>query len=182
MRYFVTIEGRTMEVNVGPDGVTVDGRAAQADLVSVPGTDGHSLLLDGTSHPMVAKRVASGSWELHLRGRKLAAEVVDERTRTIRQMTGSSGKPSGPRALKAPMPGLVLKVEVQAGDDVQPGRGLVIMEAMKMENELRAESPARVKQVHVSPGQAVEKDQLLIEFESTEARRVDDEDEGVAAT
>jgi biotin carboxyl carrier protein len=62
------------------------------------------------------------------------------------------------------MPGLVVRVEVSEGDEVGPGQGLVIVEAMKMENELRADVAARVKAVHVKPGEAVEKDQVLIDF------------------
>jgi len=66
------------------------------------------------------------------------------------------------------MPGLVIKVEVQEGDAVVGGQGLVIVEAMKMENELKAEGEGRVARVLVAPGQTVEKDQVLVEFESPE--------------
>jgi pyruvate carboxylase subunit B len=166
MRYHVTIGGRTRIVDVTGDGVTVDGQSVDASLGRVIGTQIRSLLLDGSSHRVVARRQAAGVWELHVRGRRLAAEVVDERTRKVREMTGAAAKSTGPRPLRAPMPGLVVKVEVQVGDDVQPGQGLVIVEAMKMENELRAESSGRVSMVRVEPGQAVEKDQILIELEA----------------
>jgi pyruvate carboxylase subunit B len=63
------------------------------------------------------------------------------------------------------MPGLVVRVAVQRGDDVVAGQGLVVMEAMKMENELRAASSGKVKAVHVQPGTAVDKGALLIELE-----------------
>jgi len=165
MRYFVTIGERTLTVDLGPEGVSVDGRAVDADLQAVPGTPVRSLLLDGASHRVVAHRQGSGEWELHLRGRRLAASVVDERTRTIREMTGTGAKHAGPRPLKAPMPGMVVKVEVAEGDLVLPGQGLIIMEAMKMENELKADAEGRVQRVRVQAGQAVEKDQVLIDFE-----------------
>jgi len=71
----------------------------------------------------------------------------------------------GPAPLLAPMPGMVVRVQVQVGDVVQPGQGLVVMEAMKMENELRATAPATVKAVIAQPGTAVEKGALLIELE-----------------
>jgi pyruvate carboxylase subunit B len=64
------------------------------------------------------------------------------------------------------MPGLVVKVEVQEGDEVVAGQGVAIVEAMKMENELKTESAGVVSRVHVSPGEAVEKDQILIELEA----------------
>lgn len=63
------------------------------------------------------------------------------------------------------MPGLIVRINVQAGDAVQPGQGLVVMEAMKMENELRAQAAGTVKSVQVKPGTAVEKGAILIELE-----------------
>ena len=67
------------------------------------------------------------------------------------------------------MPGLVVRVEVAVGDRVRPGQGLVIVEAMKMENELRAEAGGRVSAVHVAAGEAVAKDQVLIDLAPEEA-------------
>ena len=70
------------------------------------------------------------------------------------------------KPLAAPMPGLVVQVAVQEGDDVAAGDTVLIVEAMKMENELRAAATARVTRVRVAPGEAVEKGQLLTEFEA----------------
>jgi pyruvate carboxylase subunit B len=94
----------------------------------------------------------------------VSAEVVDERTRAIRALTGRSGAAAGPRPVRAPMPGLVVRVEVEAGQSVVAGQGVVIMEAMKMENELRAETGGVVARVHAVPGAAVEKGAVLVEF------------------
>ncbi|MCE2397612.1 MAG: biotin/lipoyl-binding protein [Gemmatimonadetes bacterium] len=66
------------------------------------------------------------------------------------------------------MPGLVVRIEVKEGDEVEEGEALLIVEAMKMENELRATAAARVARVPVRPGQAVEKGQLLVEFEEAQ--------------
>jgi biotin carboxyl carrier protein len=164
MRYVVRVHGHRLEVDLGPDGVRVDGTLVKAELQAVPDGPVRSLILDGASHRVVARKAEPGHWELHLRGWRLAAEVVDERTLKIREMTGGSAAATGPKPVRAPMPGLVVRVEVAAGDEVRPGQGLVIVEAMKMENELRAEIAGRVKAVHVQPGQAVEKDQVLIEL------------------
>jgi pyruvate carboxylase subunit B len=68
------------------------------------------------------------------------------------------------------MPGLVVRLEVAVGDVVDVGSGLLIVEAMKMENELRAASAGRVATIHVVEGDVVEKDQVLIEFESPEGK------------
>jgi pyruvate carboxylase subunit B len=84
-------------------------------------------------------------------------------------MTGAQEGSKGPKALRAPMPGLVVKVEVREGDTVFSGQGLVIVEAMKMENELKSERDGTVKRVAVEPGQTVEKDQVLVEFHAPAA-------------
>jgi len=165
MRYFVTIGSRTLQVELGPRGVKVDGVEVRPDLAEVDGTEVRSLLLGGRSHRVLASRGDDGEWGLHLEGRHLRAQVVDERSRAIREMTGQTGVSLGPRDLMAPMPGLVVKVEVKEGDEVFAGQGLVIVEAMKMENELRAEGEARVRAVRVRPGEAVEKGQVLLELE-----------------
>lgn len=164
MLYFVTVGERTFRVELGPEGVSVDGAPVTTDLAHVEGTELRSLLLDGTSFRLLAARQERGTWELHLRGRRYAAEAVDERTRAIREMTGASGGPTGPRPIRAPMPGLVVKVDVEVGDRIEAGQGVVIVEAMKMENELKAEAPGVVAHIHVRPGQVVEKDQALIDL------------------
>ncbi|MBT8487929.1 MAG: acetyl-CoA carboxylase biotin carboxyl carrier protein subunit [Gemmatimonadetes bacterium] len=164
MIYQVTLSGRTFEVELGADGVSVDGQALDADLSRLEGGPTWSLALDGASHRFTARRVGKETWDLHLRGRRLRADVVDERTRAIRQMTGGVAASLGPKPIKAPMPGMVVKVEVEEGDTVGVGQGVVIVEAMKMENELKAAAAARVVKVHVSEGEAVEKDQLLVDL------------------
>jgi len=169
MRYFVTIGDRTLDVELGPHGVVVEGEKVDADLLEMDGTEVRSLLLGGRSHRVLATRKEKGVWGLHLSGTHLTARVVDERTRAIQEMTGSGEGATGPKALKAPMPGLVVRVEVEIGQEVVEGDGLIIMEAMKMENELRCVGGARVKAIHVQEGQAVEKDQILVEFDPVEA-------------
>ena len=87
--------------------------------------------------------------------------------RTIRRMAGATTQKKGPAYLHAPMPGLVVRINVAAGDEIRVGQGLVVMEAMKMENELRATAAGRVKRVAAQPGSAVEKGALLLEMEET---------------
>ena len=166
MKYFVSIGTRDFEVDLGPEGTFVDGEPIVADLLEMDGTDVHSLLLGAESFRVLATKEGGDRWSLHLAGRRLLADVVDERTRAIRAMAGGGQGQVGPKALKAPMPGLVVKIEVAEGDLVQPGQGLVIVEAMKMENELKAEGEGRVSRILIEAGEAVEKDQVLVEFEA----------------
>jgi biotin carboxyl carrier protein len=166
MRYFVTLGDKTVEVVLNGEEVIVDGKRVDADLVHVAGTPVRHLLVDGHSYPIVAQNGDErGHWELMLGGRRMSAEVVDERTRTIRAMTAHTAGPQGPKPLRAPMPGLVVRLEVAPGDAVKPGQGLVIIEAMKMENELKAVAGGVVASVLVQPGQAVDKGAVLVEFE-----------------
>lgn len=167
MRYFVNLGDRTYEVEVTGSSVQLDGQSFDVELLAVPGTPMRRLLVDGASYRVVANAgETSGSWDLHLDGHRIVADVVDERTRTIREMTGKSNAPTGPRPVKAPMPGMIVRVDVQAGDVVRAGQGVVIIEAMKMENELKAEAAGTVSRVLAVPGTAVEKGTVLIEFEA----------------
>lgn len=167
MRYHVTIGERTFEVDLHDGRIAIDGDPVEASLASVPGTPIRQLLVDDRAHALTARPgERRGDWSISLGGRTVEAVVVDERRRAIEAMTGASGAEKGARPLRAPMPGLVLKVEVEPGQVVKQGDGLVIVEAMKMENELRAEAAGTVARVLVEEGSAVEKGAVLIEFES----------------
>jgi pyruvate carboxylase subunit B len=168
MRYTVSVGERTLEVELGAEGALVDGRPVDAALAHAAGTPVRGLRVGAETYRLVAERGPGGRWRLHLRGRTLDVDVVDERTKAIRAMTGAGAAALGPRPIVAPMPGMVVKVEVGEGDVVESGQGIVIVEAMKMENELRASGPGRVTRVHVSRGQAVEKDQVLVDLEPIE--------------
>ena len=165
MKYFVTIGAKELVVEVDGASVTVDGVRHEAHLGPVPGTPLRHLLLDDASLTLAMDRREAGEWEVAFRGTRLGVTVVDERTRHIRSLTGQGTARSGPATLRSPMPGLVVRVLVSPGHAVQPGQGLVVLEAMKMENELRAQAGAVVAAVHIRGGQAVEKGQVLIEFE-----------------
>jgi biotin carboxyl carrier protein len=168
MIYHVTLGERSYEVELGPDGVSVDGRHIDVDLERVDGDATRSLIVDGASHRLTARRIGRETWDLHLRGRRLRADVVDERTRVIREMTGGVGASHGPEPIKAPMPGMVVKVEVEEGEVVQEGQGVVIVEAMKMENELSSPIDGVVAEVAVREGDTVEAGAALFRVEPAE--------------
>lgn len=176
VRYVVSVAGKEHVVAVGTDRVEVDGRPFEGSLavvgsLAVAGGSaaGVSLLLDGVAHGLLARSVSPGAWELESAGRAFRVEVLDERTARVRQLSGPAGGGGGAPVLKAPMPGLVVRVAVKDGQAVEAGAPVVIVEAMKMENELRATAAARVSKVRVAAGEAVEKDQVLVEFAPPEA-------------
>jgi biotin carboxyl carrier protein len=166
MKYIVSILGREIEVEVDGEQVTVAGQTCTASLGAVPGTPIRQLLLDGRSEALALEADGRGRWALTRRGERFEVEVLDERARHIRSLTGGSERARGPAVLKAPMPGLVVRVQVEAGQPVASGAGVVVLEAMKMENELRAAAAGVVRTVRVRPGEAVEKGQVLVEFDA----------------
>jgi pyruvate carboxylase subunit B len=165
MKYIVTVLGRELEVDVDGEQVSVAGRTYTATLRRSPGTPMCHLLLGGRSVALAVESAGHGRWTVTRRGERCEVEVLDERTRHIRSLTGSGDRVRGPAALKAPMPGLVVRVQVEPGQAVAAGAGVIVLEAMKMENELRAAVPGKVRSVRVRPGEAVEKGQVLVEFE-----------------
>ena len=101
---------------------------------------------------------------MRIDGRRYEVDALDERTRAIRDLVDASRAPTGPVPLAAPMPGLVVRVHVAVGDTVAAGQPLVVIEAMKMENELRALAAGTVRAIHATPGQPVEKGAVLVEL------------------
>ncbi len=178
MQFFVHIEGRTLRVELDESGCRVDGERIEVELAHDAGTPVRSARVGGRSVRVRPRRNGRGDWSLELDGRRYRAEVLDRGQEAIRAAKQAAGTGTGPAPLRAPMPGLVVRVEVAEGDRVEPGDGLVIVEAMKMENELRAEAPARVQKVHAEPGTPVEKDQILVEFEPLEEDVEDSKSEG----
>jgi biotin carboxyl carrier protein len=157
----VTLEGETATVH-SPDGSSGSWTVRVADI---PGTPVRLVTMGDAVHRVIARREsARGTFTLRVDGWTVQAEALDERQRAIQALQASSA-PTGPAPVVAPMPGLVVRVAVQVGDTVSAGQGVVVMEAMKMENELKAAAAGVVKAVRVSPGQAVEKGAVLVDLE-----------------
>jgi acetyl/propionyl-CoA carboxylase alpha subunit len=159
------VGGHMVEVELDGDRVTVDGRTYSASLRVISGTPLRQLLLDDRPLTLAMEPMGRGWWALTRSGERWEVEVLDERTRHIRSLTGTVEQRRLADVLRAPMPGLVVRVHASPGDRVSAGSGIVVLEAMKMENELRVHASAVVKAVRVAPGEAVEKGQVLVEFE-----------------
>lgn len=162
MRYTVTIEGREREVDVQVDDggivVALDGKPYPADVRPIAG--GVSVRIEGQVFDiMVGSETPT---RLVGAGHHASVTVKSERERSSRTRRGK-GVDAG--ELRAPMPGLIVKVLVSVGDSVERDAPLVVMEAMKMENELRAAGPGVVASVEVREAQNVESGALLVRFE-----------------
>ena len=160
MIFDASVEGRTLRVEVrGKNGrytVTLDGRPLEVDLQET-GRDFVSLLIEGRSYEVGLEPREAG-YTVVLADDALQVDLVD-----AARGAGAAPKkqPSGPLRLTAPMPGKLVRVLVVAGQEVVAGQGLVVMEAMKMENELGSPRAGRVKEIPVREGQAVEAGALL---------------------
>ena len=166
MKYFVRVGETEVEVSLEGDSVRVDGRTVTSRIADLEGTPVRMLTIGDEVHRIVVRPAgARGRYTIWVDGFRHEVEALDERMRAIRELADATAGPVGPAPLVAPMTGMIVRVSVQVGDQVVPGQGLVVIEAMKMENELRAASAARVKAVLAQPGSAVEKGALLVELE-----------------
>lgn len=165
MKYLVDVNGERIVVELDGAHADVEGARHDVSLSSIPGTPVRLVRIGEQVHRVVARRGTSrGTWHLDVDGTRVEAEALDERMRAIKDLTAASAAASGPAPLLAPMPGLVVRIAVAVGDTVQAGQGLVVIEAMKMENELRASAGGVVTAVRVTAGHAVEKGALLVEL------------------
>ncbi len=175
MKYHVRIGSRTLEVDVEGGRIVVGGVAHEAHVAHVPNTPLYHLLLGGQSWTIAAQALeglgegGGPRWALGVAGERVEVEAVDDRTRQIQALTGTKHLGTGGAVLKAPMPGLVVRIEVAPGQRVPAGAPLVVVEAMKMENELRAARAGVVQTIHVAPGTAVEKGAVLVTLTPDEA-------------
>lgn len=166
VKYIVDLNGERREVDVTGETVTLDGHGSLAHVEEIEGTPVRVVTIGSEVHRVIVRRGSTrGAYTLWVDGFRFDGEALDERTRTIRDITAVSAKASGPAPVVAPMPGLIVRVSASVGDSVQAGQGMIVMEAMKMENELRAPAAGTVRAVHVAPGKAVEKGMVLVEFD-----------------
>ncbi|UCG76071.1 MAG: biotin/lipoyl-binding protein [Gemmatimonadota bacterium] len=162
MRYFVEASGEVLQVEATETGVRIGKREFEAHIESVPGSDRRHLRIGERGIALAARSVGDG-WLIEIAGRPVRLAVEDERTHTIRELAPAQ-RGAGSREVRAPMAGLVLHIEVVAGQQVEAGTGLVVIEAMKMENELRAEGSGTVATIAVKEGSTVNPGDLLLTF------------------
>jgi biotin carboxyl carrier protein len=164
MRYTVTAGGTTHVVEIDGSSVTVDGVATRLVTHGAGGPVRRLIVGDRSLEVTAVPGEEPGTWIVAAEGSRVTAAVLDERSQAIRAMTKGAALPHGPVQLRAPMPGLVVRIPVQEGEEVAAGTGLVVVEAMKMENELKAPVDGTVGKVHVVPGARVEKGAVLLDL------------------
>ncbi|MBN2045756.1 MAG: biotin/lipoyl-binding protein [Anaerolineales bacterium] len=162
MKYIATINDTDFVVELLKEGqLTINGKPCQVDLKRVDNGSAFSLVLDGVSYAAFVLE-ENGRMQVFIDGARYIAEVLDEHEKLLREVSASGAGLDDFFQLKAPMPGLVVKLPVAVGDVVSRGDVLVILESMKMQNELRAPQPGVVTEVQAVEGGSVEKRDVII--------------------
>lgn len=161
MKYVTTVGEKQFQVDIDREGkITVDGETVAADMKHTIGSTMYSFIINGKSHD-VRLRVEDEIYEILLGGDIFEVTVEDERTRRLAGLKGIAGG-SGELVIKAPMPGVVVELPVEAGQTVEEGETVVVLESMKMQNEFKAARSGTVKRVQVAAGDPVEVGKVMI--------------------
>lgn len=163
MKWWVDRGGQRVMLSVRRVGeryeVALDGRTHSVELV-VAGSGLFALLCeDGRSYAVAGQKLAGDRYRVSLGDRDFEVHLRDPLEREI---ASAASAVAGPQEVRAPIPGKVVRVDVAEGDEVNAGQALLVLEAMKMENQICAEGAGIVASVLVSPGGTVEGGQVLI--------------------
>ena len=169
MHYVAVVEGQEHEVEISEAAgdkyvVVIDGRRFEMDGRAISDTT-LSLLVDNEAYSIEFETNPEGGENLLVRGELLQVEVLDLRKMQLRRAQESVGGADGPTVVSTPMPGKVVAVLVKEGDEVKKGQGVVVVEAMKMENELKAPRDGVVAELTAVEGSAVESNASLCVIE-----------------
>ncbi len=162
MKYITTIDGKEYEVEIIDEKhVRINNQLMEVDFHAVSGQPVYSMLISDKSYEAYVYP-AENDWQVLLRGRLYEAKVEDERERRLRATAGGKVAEGGEFHLKAPMPGLVVAIPVSEGQVVKKGQVLVILESMKMQNELKSPKDGTIQRIKVKPGESVEQRATLL--------------------
>jgi biotin carboxyl carrier protein len=162
MKYVTIINDRQYEIEIDADGsLRVNGEPRTVDFLALDEAL-YSILMENQSHEIVIEDRGGGDYDLRLRGRQYSGQVLDERAQLMLTQRGAMGQQTGELNIKSPMPGLVVALKVEEGQQVSAGQTVVILESMKMQNELKTPRAGVVQRIAVQPGQSVEQNRVLI--------------------
>ena len=162
MKYAVTVDNQTFMMQVSRDNqVTVDGQVISVDFFPIDQAAAYSLLLDRYSYEVLVNE-SNGEYQVLLLGHQINVRVQSERAQRSARAGRETALAGAEVYVKAPMPGLVVAVPATEGQSVKKGDVLVVLESMKMQNELKAPRDGVVSAVRVTSGQNVEQNQTLV--------------------
>ncbi len=156
MTYDVIVDGKTHHVELERGEKTwlckVDGQQMEVDS-ALTARDVLSLLVGGKAYEVKRERSLQGELHMVIGSARYAVDVQDPRS--LRTRRGVSGTDAGPQKLKAPMPGKIVRILVNEKDEVKAGQGIIVMEAMKMQNEMKSPKDGRVQKILTAEGSVV---------------------------
>lgn len=162
MKYQSKVNDVTFEIEINNEGeVFVNGERRSVDFLSL-GETLYSMIIGASSHEILVDNPSGSEYEVLLGGKQYNVNVMDERALLLSSRRGDSASESGEISIKSPMPGLIVVVPVQEGETVSKGQTLIILESMKMQNELKAPRDGIVQRISVGAGQSVEQNKVLI--------------------
>jgi biotin carboxyl carrier protein len=162
MKYLTTVDGKDFEIEVVDERhIRIGERLLAVDFETVSGQPVFSLILDGKSYESFVYQ-GDEDWEVLLRGRQFQVKVQDEREKRLKAAAGGGVAEGGEFLLRAPMPGLVVAIPVEEGQEVKKGQVILILESMKMQNELKAPRDGVVERIRVKAGESVEQKQTML--------------------
>ncbi|MFN8495268.1 MAG: biotin/lipoyl-containing protein [Caldilineaceae bacterium] len=164
MKYYARVGENEYEIEIDKEKLLVNGEAVTVDLKQSGVPELYSVLFGGRSYDMLIQSERF-NYAVTFRGEQFQVQVEDERTRRLNTGRKAPALPNGELAIKAPIPGLVVKVLVEKDAAITEGQPLVILEAMKMENEIRSPRTGVVKGISVAAGQRVEQNGILLILE-----------------
>ncbi|OGC77796.1 MAG: hypothetical protein A2145_00260 [candidate division Zixibacteria bacterium RBG_16_40_9] len=166
MKYQVKINGQEFKIDILERGnrlqIGLNGREMEANLTELKKDKIYSLLVDNKTYDLEILRKMN-DFEINYGGRKYSGEIWEHTLAKIKPPAQKEVLKQ--KELKAPMPGLIVRIEVPEGKEIKIGEGVLIMEAMKMENEIKSPFDGKVKKILVQERQTVEKDQVLVVLE-----------------
>ena len=164
MKYYTRVDNTEYEVEINGESILLNGEPVNVDLMRSGAAELYSVLFGGRSYEMLVNSDRF-NYTINVRGVQFQVQVEDERARRMNRARRLPALPDGELAITAPIPGLVVRVLAAEGDTIEEGQPVVLSEAMKMENELRAIRGGIVKSVLVSAGQRVDQNTPLIVLE-----------------
>ena len=163
MKYITTMNGREYLVEIIDEHhVSIDGEPYEIDFAPVSGQPVYSLLINNISYEAHVYPEEEGNWQVVLQGNLYTARVEEERERRLRSSMGARTTDTGEYLLRSPMPGMVVSIPVEEGQAIEKGEVLLILESMKMQNELKSPRAGTVSRLRVKPGDSVEQKQVLL--------------------
>jgi biotin carboxyl carrier protein len=162
MKYVTTIGDTEFTIEIIDKGhISLNGKVMDVDYESISGQPVYSLVIDGKSYEAYVY-AGDNEWQVLLLGQQYPVRVENEREKRLRSAGGSPLQESGEFQLKAPMPGLVIAIPAKEDQQIEKGQVLVILESMKMQNELKSPRTGKVERVKVKVGETVEQRQVLL--------------------